>query len=356
MLSDMHDFGFNVASVANNHCMDFSMEGFLQTLGHVRDAKLYASGGGQNLAEASRPSYIDTPRGRAAVISCTTSYPPGAEAGEQSRDFSGRPGIQMLGVTQTVYVDKEDFRVLSDIMEKTLWNAKEKILCKQGYLTPSGEGTLKIGDTSVKIGAPRTCFDYSAEDFKRIQTAIRDAAFQADVVIVSIHSHQIEGESVEHVPEFLKTFAHGCIDAGAHAVIGHGPHLLRPFELYRGLPIFYSLGDFILHLENCESVPYDFYRRFDCSPDDGLYEVFRRRTKDFTVGLQRQIEMTEAVITSFDIEGGQLKQLKFMPVELGFGLPHSSFGWPRRAKDASILKRYADMSGIAIDKDGTVSL
>jgi hypothetical protein len=34
------------------------------------------------------------------------------------------------------------------------------------------------------------------------------------------------------------------IDAGADAVVGHGPHVLRGIEFYRGRPIAYSLGNF----------------------------------------------------------------------------------------------------------------
>lgn len=39
--------------------------------------------------------------------------------------------------------------------------------------------------------------------------------------------------------------AHGLIDAGADAVIGAGPHVVQPIEVYRGRAIFYSLGNFI---------------------------------------------------------------------------------------------------------------
>jgi hypothetical protein len=37
------------------------------------------------------------------------------------------------------------------------------------------------------------------------------------------------------------------IDAGADAVIGHGPHVLRGIEFYRGHPIVYSLGNFLTY-------------------------------------------------------------------------------------------------------------
>jgi hypothetical protein len=39
-------------------------------------------------------------------------------------------------------------------------------------------------------------------------------------------------------------FAHSMIDAGADIVLGHGPHVVRPMEIYRDRLIAYSLGNF----------------------------------------------------------------------------------------------------------------
>ncbi len=39
-------------------------------------------------------------------------------------------------------------------------------------------------------------------------------------------------------------FSHAVVDAGADLVIGHGPHVLRGMEWYRGRLIAYSLGNF----------------------------------------------------------------------------------------------------------------
>ena len=39
-------------------------------------------------------------------------------------------------------------------------------------------------------------------------------------------------------------FSHHCIDAGADLVFGHGPHVVRGMELYKGKLIAYSLGNF----------------------------------------------------------------------------------------------------------------
>jgi hypothetical protein len=38
----------------------------------------------------------------------------------------------------------------------------------------------------------------------------------------------------------------GAIDAGADAVIGHHPHVAQGVEIYKGKPIFYSLGNYLM--------------------------------------------------------------------------------------------------------------
>ncbi|MEK7706002.1 MAG: CapA family protein [Myxococcota bacterium] len=75
-----------------------------------------------------------------------------------------------------------------------------------------------------------------------------------DLVIVSYHGGA-EGTGAAHVPQGtekflgedrgdLRTFTHLAIDAGADVVIGHGPHLWRAMEIYKGRLIAYSLGNF----------------------------------------------------------------------------------------------------------------
>jgi hypothetical protein len=41
-----------------------------------------------------------------------------------------------------------------------------------------------------------------------------------------------------------RAFARAAVDAGADLVLGHGPHVLRGMEVYRGRLIAYSLGNF----------------------------------------------------------------------------------------------------------------
>lgn len=138
--------------------------------------------------------------------------------------------------------------------------------------------------------------------------------------------------------------AHFAIDHGADAVVGHGPHLLRPVELYKGKPIFYSLGDFVLHNESIPFAPEDDYEKQGLTSDANMHDLFAARSKNFTRGLQTDRRMFESVIPRWETENGKLVKLELLPVELGFGLPRSRNGLPAPAKDDSILHRLAELS------------
>jgi poly-gamma-glutamate capsule biosynthesis protein CapA/YwtB (metallophosphatase superfamily) len=68
--------------------------------------------------------------------------------------------------------------------------------------------------------------------------AVRD---RADLVFVSFHW---SAELRETPKGYQKTLAHAAIDSGADAVLGHHPHVPQSIEIYRGKPVFYSLGNF----------------------------------------------------------------------------------------------------------------
>ena len=42
-----------------------------------------------------------------------------------------------------------------------------------------------------------------------------------------------------------KALARLAIDAGSDLVVGAHPHVIQPYEIYRGKPIIYSLGNFV---------------------------------------------------------------------------------------------------------------
>lgn len=90
---------------------------------------------------------------------------------------------------------------------------------------------------------------------QEIAAAVREAGAKADLVVLSFHGGA-EGAKARHVPGQVevawgesrgdvKELAHVAVDAGADLVLGHGPHVLRAMEVYRGRLIAYSLGNFI---------------------------------------------------------------------------------------------------------------
>lgn len=115
--------------------------------------------------------------------------------------------------------------------------------------------TTRIGGVTVAmVGfAPYGGFN-RVTDLRHVRQVVRAAAAQADIVVV--HAHMgAEGPDADAVTPGTEVmfgenrgdpiaFAHAAVDAGADLVIGHGPHVLRGAELYRGRLIAYSLGNF----------------------------------------------------------------------------------------------------------------
>jgi hypothetical protein len=91
-------------------------------------------------------------------------------------------------------------------------------------------------------------------DLPAARRLVRKADRRADLVIVTMHAGA-EGRDRMHVSPGDEVylgesrgdtvaFAHAVVNAGADLVVGHGPHVLRGMEWYRGRLIAYSLGNF----------------------------------------------------------------------------------------------------------------
>ncbi|MCI8517736.1 MAG: CapA family protein [Hungatella sp.] len=70
---------------------------------------------------------------------------------------------------------------------------------------------------------------------------IREAEENSDFVVVYVHWGT---EGVNQFEADQQKLGHAYIDAGADLVIGDHPHCLQGVEYYKGVPIFYSLGNF----------------------------------------------------------------------------------------------------------------
>jgi hypothetical protein len=91
-------------------------------------------------------------------------------------------------------------------------------------------------------------------DIPAAQTMVRKAASAADIVVIQMQggaeganqSHQRPGHEYFYDEDRgdLMKFSRAVIDAGADVIFGHGPHVMRGMEFYKGRLIAYSLGNF----------------------------------------------------------------------------------------------------------------
>jgi len=301
------------------------------------------SGVGRNLDEASAPHYLDTPNGRVALISVSTTFDPSMMAGKQARRVPGRPGVNGLRNTKTIVLSKEDYETISRIGDSLNIQASLKASIAQGYAREE-EGVYTFDGIRFALGEKNEIrSSVNEEDMARIEQAIFDAKMQSDYILVSVHSHQ-NYSKIEDVPEFYSEFCHRSIDAGAHAVIGHGPHLLRPIEIYKERPIFYSLGDFILQLYSVALAPEDFYHKWDLTSDATVHELLAKRSANFTRGLMEKKVMRETVVPYWEMEDGKLTKLELLPLELPLGGNHSIQGLPKPVKEPEFFERLKALS------------
>ncbi|MGH7630570.1 MAG: CapA family protein, partial [Gemmatimonadales bacterium] len=136
--------------------------------------------------------------------------------------------------------------------------------------------TLRRGDSVTVVGLvgfATYAHSYDLLDIPRSVAVVDSVRRLVDLLVVTFHGGA-EGAAATRVgpgPEFLgqeprgdlRAWAHAVVDAGADAVIGHGPHVLRGLEWYRGRLVAYSLGNFAT------------YRGFNLSGPLGITGVLR---------------------------------------------------------------------------------
>ena len=163
--------GVDIATVANNHALDFGRDAFLDTLDTLKSAGITCIGGGYHLSEASAPA-VQTIKGQTFAIFGATRVSPSAT-----------------------------------------W-----------YASDSQAGLFQTYDATL------------------LNQKIAEAHAEYDHVIVFVHWGIEKNETPE---DYQRSLAKGYIDAGADLVVGCHPHVLQGFEYYNGVPIVYSLGNYL---------------------------------------------------------------------------------------------------------------
>ena len=181
MVRMLSDAGIDVVSIANNHAADFGKAGIRQTLDTLTRAGIAHFGAGTNLPRARTPAILE------------------------------RNGLK-IGFTGFY------FQAEPDMLEPELVYATRK---RAGVA-----GCYKDRDCIRRM----------------VTEDVRWLVKRSDAVIPYFHWGQ---EGSYEVRDYQSELARVCIDLGAKAVLGAHPHRIQGVEIYRGAPIFYSLGNFV---------------------------------------------------------------------------------------------------------------
>jgi poly-gamma-glutamate synthesis protein (capsule biosynthesis protein) len=250
---DLKDIGITMVSKANNHATDWGTEGLSATLGGLVVSGVTVGGAGSGLEAARAPAYRDTVKTRIALVDTASTFPPMAVAGPPVARFGvnskPRIGIAPLHVREVGRVSPQQLATLRQI---------------SGSLDIGGDAHhVRLGD-QVFSDQPGPRWEMDQDDESAILNSVKTARAHAGFVLFSIHAHQTAGDvdagakpfepmtlhwaneaaspDDPKPADFEPSLFHAAIDAGADAVVRTGPHVLGGIEIYKGKPIFYSLG------------------------------------------------------------------------------------------------------------------
>lgn len=196
--------GFHAMTVANNHMMDYGHEALLETLSNLDRLGVKHTGGGRNFAEAHAPAVVEREGCKVALLGYTSVFMDGWEAGPQS------PGLAVMRAHTSYQPPARYFEA---------------------------------------PGSPPIIHSWvSAQHKDQLSADVAAARKQADIVICTFHWGVSAG--FKKLTEYQMELGRHAIDAGADLVFGHHPHVMQGIEVYRGRPIFYSLGNFTFARHN----------------------------------------------------------------------------------------------------------
>ena len=229
------------------------------------------------------------------------------------------------------------------------------------------EGSLLI--ERGEQAAVRASMD--ARDCSAILANVRDAASRAEYVLVSLHTHEGTDDNwySPRPPSFIEDFAHQAIDAGATAFVGHGAHMLRGVEVYRGRPIFYNLGSLMMEFEAGEQrMTPEMYEAYGFGKDALPSQLHRSRVHDKDgnrIGFYGHPRFSRNCMALCDFEPAGVR-FRLLPLDLDLNRARvSERGMPTIAKAdearaiTADLQRMSDVYGTKLsydEADGTIAV
>ena len=318
LFPNLASFGFNFYGTANNHCMDYSYKGLLSTVDFLDGLGIAHAGTGRSLAEAEAPALIGLPDGRrAAVFAVDASMEAPSMAGDGSRVFSPRPGVNFLRHESVFRVSDGDLADLKRIAKNCGVNSYRDGEIASGYMPPDRDGIFVFGGTAFSAGDAENS-RCEEDDLERICGLIRKAKNENGLVFLLVHCHDEEGPTPEEPPAYLREFCRAAVESGADGVFGAGFHRLRGIEIFCGRPIFYSLGNFIYQGMRVEFLPPDFMEKYAVDPDAPASEGLAARSQGGRIGLQTNRNNFLTAVPKITFDGDEITEISLLPVCLGF--------------------------------------
>jgi poly-gamma-glutamate synthesis protein (capsule biosynthesis protein) len=232
----------------------------------------------------------------------------------------GRPGVNPLRTEAIGVVSAADLAVLARLA-RTKPGAPVKL---NGMVYRAGE-PVKALDIDYEV---------NVRDEKANLLSVRQSKQNGNFAVYSLHNHQPGNDSQIPAP-YAVDFAHKVIDAGADAFVAHGPHQLRGIEIYKGRPIFYSLGNFAMMNNSLDAVPYDMYDKYDVEPGSATTPELLAARNAVSFG---DPNLYESVIAVSRYTSGKVSEIKLYPIDLGVNAQGAMRGVPMMA-DAVIGRR-----------------
>jgi poly-gamma-glutamate synthesis protein (capsule biosynthesis protein) len=256
VLDALQAIGFNALALANNHAFDLGPSGILSTLEEVGARGFLHAGIGIDKAAALRPGTGVLGGRDFALVAMDAGPGPATMYADDARGGRpARPGVNRLDVARVFEVDPHSFRTLEGIQATFQSSVLERANYSQPHDPPLLRDAADIdfwGTTFRRSHAPHRRIIVDEASAGEQLDAIALAAAHGAFVIAYLHHHHWEPDWRE-VPEWVRVFAHRCIDAGARAFVSHGAPVLQPIEIHAGAPLFYGLGNFFFHLEEGKS-------------------------------------------------------------------------------------------------------
>jgi len=327
VLDELADLNIRLVSFANNHTGDFGPQGVIDTLEAAETRGLIPGGIGRSLYEARAARFLDTPQGRIGLVAASTTRAADFTASAPGSGIAPRPGLNPLRFGRAYVLPDREFEQLRQIDEVLGTAASRREVAAVEVMKDTGAdkfnfGSVFEGSLTIERGdRAHVRYFMNERDCEAILANVRDAANRADCVLVSLHTHEGVNENwyAPRAASFVEDFARTAIDAGGSAVIGHGAHMLRGIEIYKGRPIFYNLGSLLMEFEAGEQrMTPEMYEGFGFGVDALPSQMHMSRVQDASgkrIGFYSDTKFSKGCIALCDFAGDEV-DVKLVPLDL----------------------------------------